>query len=197
LTTELLYNPAFVSKDLNLGVPYHVGIAVYDIDAAIKRYSEVFGIRRWRGRDPQISPSQEWHGNPVPQQGSLRWAYTITDFPWIAFVQPVGDADWMVPQFLRERGEGVHHIGYFVEDIEEAIKQAASFGIAALPTGPRPPGEPPPRQGVVYLDPKTTYGVSIELVPIQLRETLVTYVQTGTWKSADGRTPGERHDYIM
>ena len=177
---DLFNDQDFVSKGPNLGLLYHVGIAVRDIDAAKKRFGELFGVNEWRG-DPPIPPPPPVQHGQQPTRGGLRWAYTKGSFPWLELLQPTDDVAWSMTDFLREKGEGVHHLGYFVDDVNEAMRKLADFGVGGVPPG-TPNGvkvEPPYR--VVYLDASKTHGVSFELVDQSIRPTLVKFVTTGVW----------------
>ena len=70
------------------------------------------------------------------------------------------DADGVIAKFLEKKGEGIHHIAFEVEDIYGEIQRLTSQGFTVL--------NPMPKEGaddklVVFLHPKSTNGVLIEL----------------------------------
>ena len=76
----------------------------------------------------------------------------------IELLQPLGNKG-VLAKFLKERGEGFHHLCYEVDDINAEIASLKAKGIDVL-------GEPKPgAEGVtVFLHPKGTHGVLVELV---------------------------------
>jgi methylmalonyl-CoA/ethylmalonyl-CoA epimerase len=67
-------------------------------------------------------------------------------------------------KFLRERGPGMHHVGYRVDDIAVALAQARQRGIQLIDEVARPGMH---NTLVAFLHPKSTQGVLIELVQHQ------------------------------
>ncbi len=149
-----------VVKSLGLGAPFHIGIAVYDIEAAIERYGKAFGITDWRLRD-------------VSGAG-MKIAFSVTEFPWLEFIQPRLDVESSATKHLREHGEGVFHVAYFVdEDLPELLKRAEALGVPREDIGPS--------GSVAYLDPGGANGLRVELVPKAIGEKLKLFVRTGEW----------------
>ena len=65
--------------------------------------------------------------------------------------------------FLDERGEGIYHLGYWVEDIPAAIEVAGARGLSvdwAFPAA---------KPQVVYLDARATWGFHVEFVSPAMR----------------------------
>ena len=68
--------------------------------------------------------------------------------------------DSVIARFIEKRGEGIHHIAFQVDDLDETLRRAKEAGM-------QPVGEPIASlhdSQVVFLHPKTTRGVLIELV---------------------------------
>ena len=159
--------------DLGLGAPYHIGIAVYDIEKAMERYGKTLGIGDWRLQEVAEGASQwHWHGEPAPSPG-MKFAYSVTDLPLLEFIEPTGSVDSSVAKHLREHGEGVFHVGYFVDNLPELLERAAQLGISAEAVGSG--------AGIAYLDPAGAHGLRIELVSSDLRVPLLHWVRTGEW----------------
>ena len=170
-----------LAGELGLGIPYHLGLVVHDVDEAIRTYGEAFGVDQWRVRDiPRLGERSHWHGEPQPDVG-LRFAYSATEAPFLELVQPLGDADWSATQHLRQHGEGIYHVGYWVDDILGVIERAARLGIEAEMTAfEEPPGGGRPL-GFAYLSPERAHGLRVELVSTAGRERLLRWVHTGEW----------------
>jgi methylmalonyl-CoA epimerase len=124
----------------------HLGLAVKDLDAAIRLYEGVFGLeveRRWVAEADQM------------QAASFR----VGDIE-IELMQPL-TPDSPVGRFIARRGEGVHHVAYKVDDVAEALASARSSGIETIDERPRVGGGGSTRIG--FLHPRATMGVLTEL----------------------------------
>jgi methylmalonyl-CoA/ethylmalonyl-CoA epimerase len=139
---------------LGLGEPYHVGIAVHDLDDAMARLGGSLGLAPWATLEAEI---------PAIYRGAetlsgIRSAFARSGGLLIELVQPTGGS-FTAQTFLDERGEGIYHLGYWVEDMTEVLRRAEEAGIDVdwrFPTE----GDP----FAVYLDAKQTLGVHVELV---------------------------------
>src|SRR5688572_26339330 len=86
-----------------------VGIIVRDLDATVRRYEEEYGIGPWTffDVDPSKAPDLLEHGKHTV--ATSRCATAKVGSVWWELTEPVGDKG-IFAQFLREKGEGVHHI---------------------------------------------------------------------------------------
>lgn len=124
----------------------HLGLAVNDLEAALKLYEGVFGLEvesRWVGETDQI------------ETASLR----VGDLH-IELMQPLRP-DSPVGRFIAKRGEGIHHVSYEVDDVAEALSRARAEGIETIDNEPREGGGGRTRIG--FLHPRGTFGVLTEL----------------------------------
>lgn len=124
----------------------HVGIAVRDLDAAIELYSKTFGV-------------EFTYRHTVPEQG-VEEAMARVGESWIQLLRPLGP-DTPVGRFIDSRGEGVHHIGYGVPDVDAALEQLRGLGMRLIDEEPRP-GSRGAR--IAFVHPKAVGGVLVELV---------------------------------
>ena len=124
----------------------HVAIAVNDLDAAIAWYAETFG-------------AEVAHRETIEKDGVEEALLAVAD-SFIQLLTPVRD-DSPVAKFLATKGEGIHHVGYRVEDCSVALKQAVAAGARAIDESPRPGSR---GTTVAFLHPKTAFGTLIELV---------------------------------
>jgi hypothetical protein len=103
-------------------IPYQVsqvGIVVHDLDAAMARYTERHGWGPWgvyQYAPPQLHDLRQ-HG----RDASFTWigAETLVDGLNVELLAPVSGGG-LFAEWLEQRGEGVHHLGYEVATIEEA-----------------------------------------------------------------------------
>lgn len=123
----------------------HVCIAVRDIEDTLRFYRDVFGVGKAEVKD-------------IEDQGVRAAMVRVGDYQ-IEFIQPV-DNSGSVARFIERRGEGVHHICFEVEGLEEKLSLLADEGIELI--------DREPRKGfagmVAFIHPKATRGVLIELV---------------------------------
>jgi methylmalonyl-CoA/ethylmalonyl-CoA epimerase len=68
--------------------------------------------------------------------------------------------DGPIAKFIAKKGEGIHHIAFDVDDIEAEIKRLKSEGFQVLNDKPKKGAD---NKLVVFLHPKSTNGVLIEL----------------------------------
>lgn len=143
---------------LGLGEPYHVGIAVRDIEKAMERFDELLGIAPWGRLDAEVPAV--YRGRDTVS--GVRSAFARVGSMYVELVEPtVGD--FPAKTFLQERGEGVYHVGYWTEDMSAAIARAEEAGLFV--DWAFPLGDPQ----VVYLDASTTLGTHVELVHPAMR----------------------------
>ena len=70
------------------------------------------------------------------------------------------DPEGPIGKFLEKRGEGIHHVAFRVENIEEALKELKEKGIRLIDETPRAGAR---GAKIVFLHPKSTNGVLVEL----------------------------------
>jgi methylmalonyl-CoA epimerase len=124
----------------------HIGVAVDDLDASIKLYSELFEM-----------PLQ--HRETVAEQGVEAALLGVGD-SHVELLAPLAD-DTPVGKFLAKRGPGIHHAAYRCEDVASALERCKERGLRVI--------DEKPRRGirgslVAFLHPASTGGVLTELV---------------------------------
>jgi methylmalonyl-CoA/ethylmalonyl-CoA epimerase len=122
----------------------HIGLAVKDIGQASGFYKNTFGC--------QISEEID-----VPDR-KLKIAFTDISGVKLEFLMPT-DSTSTIAKFIDKRGEGIHHICFEVEDVEKAAADLKQKGLE-LVDEPRMGAE---GKRIVFLSPKSTNGVLIEL----------------------------------
>jgi methylmalonyl-CoA/ethylmalonyl-CoA epimerase len=129
----------------------HVGIACHNLSATIGFYESVFGLS---------VTSQE----VLPGQGVREAMLRIGGAPggacWIQLLEPLAE-DTPVGRFLARRGEGIHHIGYGVADIDAALAAIGARGVRLVDQRPRHGSM---GASIAFLHPASVGGVLTELV---------------------------------
>jgi methylmalonyl-CoA/ethylmalonyl-CoA epimerase len=124
----------------------HVGIAVRDLDAAIEMYSKLFGV-------------EFTYRHTVEEQG-VEEAMGRVGESWIQLLRPLGP-ETPVGRFIASRGEGVHHIGYGVADVEAVLAELKGYDVKLIDEHPRPGSR---GASIAFIHPKSVGGVLVELV---------------------------------
>lgn len=127
---------------------YHIGIAVRDLDAAEAAYRALGA--RLLGRETVAGEGVE-----------------------VSFVELAGvhielllplDEEGGVARFLRERGQGVHHIAFAARDVRESLDRLLAEGLRPVGEGVRPGAG---GALVAFLHPRDTAGVLLEICEVK------------------------------
>ena len=70
--------------------------------------------------------------------------------------------DGVIAKFIRDRGEGLHHIAFWVRDMDEIVARLREKGVKLVPDNPVSFG--PLGPSYIFVHPKSTHGVLIELI---------------------------------
>jgi methylmalonyl-CoA/ethylmalonyl-CoA epimerase len=124
----------------------HVAIAVNDLEAAIAYYRNTFG-------------AEVDHREVVESDGVEEALLKVAD-SYVQLLTPTRD-DSPVAKYLERRGEGLHHIGYRVDDCAAALEAVKAAGGRVIDEAPRPGSR---GTTVAFVHPKTAFGTLIELV---------------------------------
>ncbi len=124
----------------------HVAIAVNDLESAIAYYRETFGC------DVE-------HREVIEKDGVEEALLRVAD-SYIQLLTPIRD-DSTVAKYLATKGEGIHHVGYRVDDCGEALDAVKTHGFRVIDEQPRPGSR---GTTVAFVHPKTAFGTLIELV---------------------------------
>jgi methylmalonyl-CoA epimerase len=124
----------------------HVAIAVNDLEAAIAYYRDTYGC-------------EVDHREVVEKDGVEEALLKVAD-SYIQLLTPVRD-DSTVAKYLATKGEGLHHVGYRVDSVAEALDAVKEQGFRVIDEEPRPGSR---GTTVAFVHPKTAFGTLIELV---------------------------------
>ena len=145
--------------------PDQIGIVVADLDEAMGRYSRIFDCGSWSvwTYGPALFSESSFRG----RQGrfSMRLALAGAG-PQIELIEPV-EGPSLYHEWLAEQGEGLHHIGMRVPDLQAGTREMAERGFGVLQSG-RGYGLDGDG-GFAYLDSAAELGVILELIEVPAR----------------------------
>ena len=124
----------------------HVAIAVHDLEAAIEYYRATYGV-------------EPVHRERIEKDGVDEALIKVAD-SYIQLLTPTRD-DSPVAKYLAAKGEGIHHVGYRVDDCWEVLEDVKAQGARVVDEHPRTGSR---GTTVAFLHPKTAFGTLIELV---------------------------------
>ena len=124
----------------------HVGIAVRDLDAVVAWYERMFG-------------ATVAHRERIESDGVEEALIKVAD-SYIQLLTPYTDESPLA-KFLERRGEGIHHVGYRVDDCGKVLEDVKAEGAAVVDEHPRTGSR---GTTVAFMHPKTAFGTLIELV---------------------------------
>lgn len=124
----------------------HVAIAVHDLDAAIEFYETALG-------------ATVEHRERVERDGVDEAMLNVAE----SYIQLITGTreDSPVSKYLQKRGEGLHHVGYRVDDCADALASMVAAGATPIDTEPRSGSR---GSTIAFIHPKGALGTLIELV---------------------------------
>lgn len=123
----------------------HIGIAVKDLEFSNELYAKLFGKPHYKIEK-------------VESEGVRTSFFDVGDNK-IELLEAT-KIDSPIAKFIDKRGEGIHHIAFAVDDITSEINRLKSEGFVVLNDQPKKGAD---NKLVVFLHPKSTNGVLIEL----------------------------------
>ena len=130
---------------MNLTHIEHIGIAVKSLDEAIPYYENILGLKCYAIEE-------------VADQ-KVKTAFFKAGQTKLELLEPT-DPESPVAKFIEKRGEGIHHLAFAVEGVEQALEEVAEKGVRLIDKKPRPGAE---GLNIAFLHPKSTFGVLTEL----------------------------------
>jgi methylmalonyl-CoA/ethylmalonyl-CoA epimerase len=123
----------------------HIGIAVKSLDDAIPFYEKVFGLECYAVEE-------------VADQ-KVKTAFFKVGETKIELLEST-DAEGPIGKFLEKKGEGVHHLAFAVDGLNDKLKAAEEAGVRLIDKQSRKGAE---GLNIAFLHPKSTFGVLTEL----------------------------------
>jgi methylmalonyl-CoA/ethylmalonyl-CoA epimerase len=123
----------------------HIGIAVKDLEVSNLVFEKLFGAPAYQFEEVKSEGVMTSFFKNGPNKIEL-----------LAATNP----ESAIAKFLEKKGEGIHHIAFDVENIEEEIARLKKEGFVVLNEIPKKGAD---NKLVAFLHPKSTNGVLIEL----------------------------------
>jgi methylmalonyl-CoA/ethylmalonyl-CoA epimerase len=123
----------------------HLGIAVTSIEDGKSLWTDALGLH--------------FEGTETVEEQKVTTAFFPVGESEVELLESTAP-DGPVAKFLEKKGQGVHHVAFRVENIEEALAELKEKGIRLI--------DEKPRKGaggakIAFLHPKATNGVLVEL----------------------------------
>ena len=123
----------------------HIGIAVKSIDSCKKLYADLLGLTH--------------AGSETVQEQKVTTAFFPIGDTELELLESTAP-DGPIAKYLEKKGEGVQHIAFRVDNLEEALAELKAKGVQLI--------DEKPRRGaggakIAFLHPKSTYGILVEL----------------------------------
>ncbi len=132
----------------------HIGVVVKDMDSTIQRLTSTFGIGPWDIKERRYPEAQVLVG-----KGPFSYRVAFADLGPIELeLIEVLEGSTIHADFLNARGEGIHHIGFRVQDLENTVTTLQQQGIGVLQSAFREGSR------YVYMDPTELGGIMFEFV---------------------------------
>ena len=122
----------------------HIGIAVKDLEKAIAYYENVLGLHCYAIEE-------------VKDQ-RVKTAFFKVGQTKIELLEST-DENGPIGKFIEKKGEGIHHLAFAVQDIDNALDEVEQKGVRLIDSHPRKGAE---GLQIAFLHPKSTFGVLTE-----------------------------------
>lgn len=121
----------------------HIGIAVSDLDEALKLYCDTLGL--------EVEKTEDFEG--------MKIAFIPIGDTEFELLQPT-DPDGALAKFLEKRGEGIQHVALRVDDVAKSLEELQAKGLRVIDKKPRPGAG---GASIAFFHPKSTGGVLLEI----------------------------------
>ena len=122
----------------------HIGIAVKSLEEAIPFYEKVLGLTCYAVEE-------------VKDQ-KVKTAFFMVGQTKIELLEST-DPEGPIGKFIEKKGQGIHHIAFAQENVNDALKQAEENGVQLIDKTSRKGAE---GLDIGFLHPKSTFGVLME-----------------------------------
>jgi catechol 2,3-dioxygenase-like lactoylglutathione lyase family enzyme len=111
-----------------------VAIVVPDLEAALERYVNEYGIGPWEIYEFNPQNTRDMIKDDEPAEYAMRIAVTMVGTTQWELIEPLDDRS-IYADFLAERGGGIHHVGVGVRDYGDALERLRAKGHTVLQGG--------------------------------------------------------------
>jgi len=123
----------------------HIGIAVKDLKEAEKRFAQLLGTESYKREE-------------VESEGVITSFFQVGEskIELLSATRPESP----IQKFIDKKGEGIHHIAFEVENIEEKIKELKEKGFKLINETPKNGAD---NKSIAFIHPKSTGGILVEI----------------------------------
>jgi methylmalonyl-CoA/ethylmalonyl-CoA epimerase len=122
----------------------HLGIVVKNLDAALELFTGALPL--------DLIHTEDYQG--------MKIGFIPVGDSSIELLQDVSGSS-SIKKFLENNGEGIHHIAFEVDDIEQAVAELREKGVKLIDEKPRAGAH---GMSIAFMHPKATHGILMELV---------------------------------
>lgn len=112
-----------------------IGIVVKDLERTTELLSSFFGIGPFRFIEWPNRPDSKYWYRGEEQKIKIRQAFVQVGNLELEFIQPVEGERNAYREFLEERGGGIHHVLFEVEDMDAVVNAVGAQGVKPLQAG--------------------------------------------------------------
>ena len=123
----------------------HIGIAVKDLKKSEELFEKLLGEKPYKTEE-------------VKSEGVTTSFFKVADQK-VELVHATSE-DSPISKFIEKRKEGIHHLAFHVDSIEKEVERLEGLGFEFISTNPKKGAD---NKMIVFLHPKTTNGVLVEL----------------------------------
>ncbi len=129
---------------MNISHIEHIGIAVKNLQESIDYYEKVLNLKCYKIEE-------------VADQ-KVKTAFFMVGQTKIELLESTSP-EGPIGKFIEKKGEGIHHLAFAVDGLEEALEFVNSKGVQLIDSKPRAGAE---GLNIAFLHPKSTFGVLTE-----------------------------------
>ena len=134
-----------------------VAVVVRDIEAARQRYAALLGVEAPKVIDVQPGNDCRMTYRGVPSNATAKLAFFDLGGVQLELIEPIGkDSAWA--EGLDEKGERVHHLAFWTEDMRANKEALAEHGVVMIHRGDMGEGQ------YAYFDATGPFGTFFELL---------------------------------
>jgi len=123
----------------------HIGIAVKNLNEAIKFYEAILGLKCYAVEE-------------VKDQ-KVKTAFFKIGQTKIELLETT-DSKGPIGKFIEKKGEGIHHIAFAAENLDQSLRELKEKQVKLIDETPRKGAE---GLNIVFINPKSTFGVLTEI----------------------------------
>jgi catechol 2,3-dioxygenase-like lactoylglutathione lyase family enzyme len=151
---------------------FHIGILVPDLKRAIRKYREILGLEFQEPTSMSLATMEQ---PGLTETAPLNIAFSKAGMPYYELIQATGTG-----LFSAAHGEGMHHVGVWMNDPEETLRALEAQKIKVVAINRLPDGTPL----TIFTHPSALSGIRIEYVNANFRAMVEHFLAAGSFPQA-------------